>query len=193
MTRSRLRTVTASVLAGFVVPSVLTMGPASAAPSKWDTFRFEYGPQVSRNFCGVSGLTIQQQGVAVGRERTTSRGPDGLPYYSVQEHLVDTWTNLETGESMAVVGAYRGGSLRVTDNGDGTLTVLVQNTGNTVYYSPNGEVIARDAGVFRFQLLFDHGGSPTDPSDDEFVAFLGVVKNAGLNADFCAAIVQGIG
>jgi len=148
---------------------------------------------VTRNFCGVAGLTVQQQGVAVGRERTISHGPDGLPYYFVQERYNDTWTNLGTGETMTTVGAYRGHSLKVTDNGDGTYTVLAQNTGNTVYYDADGEVIARSTGVFRFKLLFDDGGTPTDPSDDEPIAFLGVVKNTGLTPDFCETIVGTIG
>jgi len=194
MTRLHVRKQAAAILAGLVIPSVCLVGAATAAPSKWEAYRFPYGPEVTTNFCGVTGLTIQQQGVAVGRERTISHGPDGLPYYFVQERYTDTWTNLGTGEKMTTVGAYRGHSLKVTDNGDGTLTVLAQNTGNSVYYDADGDVVARSTGVFRFRLLIDHGGTPTDPDDDEVIAFLGVVKKGtGLNPDFCETIVGTIG
>jgi hypothetical protein len=53
--------------------------------------------------------------------------------------------------------------LRITDNGDGTLTILVLATGNAVVYDENGKAIARNPGQVRFELLIDHGGTPTGP------------------------------
>jgi hypothetical protein len=87
------------------------------------------------------------------------------------------WTNVATGDFVTVVGSYRGGDLRVTDNGDGTLTVISKHTDNWATYDQDGTGIAgaRRAGLTSFELLFDNAGTPTDPSDDEFVAFLGVV------------------
>jgi hypothetical protein len=83
--------------------------------------------------------------------------------------------------------------LRVTDNGDGTLTVLVVATGNAVVYREDGKAIARNPGQTRFEILVDHGGTPTDPSDDEFLAFLGIVKEStGRTDDFCAAVVPAL-
>jgi hypothetical protein len=53
------------------------------------------------------------------------------------------------------------------------------------------------AGMFRFEFLVDHGGTPTDPSDDEELEFVGVVKEAGradtANRDFCEDIHEFIG
>jgi hypothetical protein len=78
----------------------------------------------------------------------------------------------------------------VTDNGDGTLTLLILSTFNSVLYGPDGKAIARDPGQARFEVLIDHGGTPTDPSDDEFFEFLGLVKEStGRTDDFCAAVV----
>lgn len=185
--------VSALAMVGLVLPSVFMVGAASATPSKWETYHDEYGPQVSEDFCGVPGLTVEQQGVADGRFRVTAHGPDGLPYYYDRADFTDTWTNLATGEFVTVLGSYQGGAIRVTDNGDGTVTILIQNTDNTVTYSEDGQVIARDTGVVRFEFLFDHAGTPTDPSDDEFLDFLGVVKETGRNDDWCAALVQAIG
>jgi hypothetical protein len=91
---------------------------------------------------------------------------------------------------------FRAGSddPNVTDNGDGTLTILVLATGNDVLYGPDGKAIARNPGQIRFEVLIDHGGTPTDPLDDEFVADLGVVKGStGRSDDFCAASVTALG
>jgi hypothetical protein len=59
-------------------------------------------------------------------------------------------------------------------------------------YGPDGEAISRNPGQIRFEILIDHGGTPTDPSDDEAIEFLGVVKEAGWINDFCAAIVPAL-
>jgi hypothetical protein len=174
------------------VSSTCLLGAASAAPSKWEPFHEEYGPDVSRNFCGVSGLMVEQRVVVDGRSSTTPRGADRLPYYREHVRVTDTWTNVRTGESVTVETAYRGGAHRVTNNGDGTLTVVVQNTNNTFYYDADGDVIGHDAGLFRFELLFDHGGTPDDPSDDEVLAFVGVHKNVGRNDDFCTTLVEAL-
>jgi hypothetical protein len=83
--------------------------------------------------------------------------------------------------------------LKVTDNGDGTLTILVMGTGNSTLYGPEGNAIARDPGQIRFEVLIDHGGTPSDPSDDEFLEFLGDVKpSTGRSDDFCEAAVEAL-
>ena len=44
-----------------------------------------------------------------------------------------------------------------------------------------------------FELLIDHGGTPQDPSDDEFLADLGLVfGSTGRNDDFCGAVVPAL-
>jgi hypothetical protein len=42
----------------------------------------------------------------------------------------------------------------------------------------DGTRLFLDAGTFRFRLLVDHGGTPTDPFDDVLLEFLGFVKEA---------------
>jgi hypothetical protein len=78
-------------------------------------------------------------------------------------------------------------------NGDGTLTILILATGNDVLYGPDGKAIGRNPGQIRFEILVDHGGTPTDPSDDEFLANLGAVKGStGRSDDFCEAAVPAL-
>jgi hypothetical protein len=54
-------------------------------------------------------------------------------------------------------------------------------------------VITRGAGQFTYEVLFDHSGTPTDPSDDVFLDFLRLVRDTGRNPDRCAAIIEAIG
>lgn len=96
-----------------------------------------------------------------------------------------------TGESVTVVTNVRFADLRATDNGDGTLTYIAQRPAREVYIQ-DGRVIARGAGLIRVEGLFDHGGTPTDPSDDEFLEQV-IIKNVGNPADFCATIIRAIG
>ena len=83
--------------------------------------------------------------------------------------------------------------LKVTDNGDGTLTILFLATGNEVIYGADGKAIFRNPGQSRFEFLIDHSGTPTDPSGDEFIADLGRVKGStGRTDDFCVAVVPAL-
>ncbi len=82
--------------------------------------------------------------------------------------------------------------LRVTDNGDGTLTILILSTGNAVIYNSNGKAIGRNPGQVRFELLVDHGGTPSDPSDDTEISFEQVKGSTGRTDDFCEVVVPAL-
>ena len=74
-----------------------------------------------------------------------------------------------------------------------TAAILVMGTGNAVAFDEDGKAIARNPGQIRFELLIDHGGTPQDPSDDEFLADLGLVfGSTGRNDDFCGAVVPAL-
>jgi hypothetical protein len=124
--------------------------------------------------------------VTDGRTHAVPHGQDGLAYFGTTIKQTQIVTNLANGNSVTSFSNFINKDLRVTDNGDGTLTVLILGTGNAVLYGEDGKVIARDPGQVRFEILVDHGGTPTDPSDDEFLEFLGVVKEStGRNDNFC--------
>jgi YD repeat-containing protein len=184
--------VTAAFLVG-ASGALVGTSAASATPAHWEDIHEEYGPEVYEDFCDVAGFTVEQSVVLDGRVRITTQGPDGLSYYS--EHIVytDTWTNVATGESMTTVVSSGGGDLKITDNGDGTLTILVQSTATQLTYDDAGQLIDRSAGLFRYEYLVDHAGTPTDPTDDTFLKALGSVKTAGRSADFCNQLISAIG
>jgi hypothetical protein len=166
--------------------------PAEARPIVRGTTDREIS-DVLNDFCDVPGLTLDHRIVVTGRFQIHSRKPGSPPYYLERSKSTETFTN-EAGEQVRVETGVLDKDLKVTDNGDGTLTALALATGSAKVYNSAGKVIARDPGQVRFELLIDHGGTPADPSDDEEIAFLGVVKGStGRSDDFCAAIVQELG
>jgi hypothetical protein len=99
----------------------------------------------------------------------------------------DTLT-LPNGHTFVQEFALNNKDMRVTDNGDGTLTIVGQGVGNFVVSGSHSPVVLRDTGMTRVEVLIDNAGTPTDPFDDEFLEFVGVVKEStGRNdlGDFC--------
>lgn len=139
-------------------------------------------------FCGGGfSAPVLWEGVFEFRGPGVVRG-DGLVYFGESVRVVQTWSNTETGATYVDTTKTRGGDWRITDNGDGTLTIVFADRGaHTV--KADDEVIAREAGLFRGSFLVDHGGTPGDPSDDVFITDLGVEKHVGLlgfeGRDFC--------
>jgi hypothetical protein len=172
-----------------MVGSMALAGGASAKPLEHTEFHDEFSETID-DFCEVSGLTVQIDNVADGRFLFNPHGPDGLAYGHNNLSFTTVYTNVANENTVTEVGKVVDKDLRVTDNGDGTLTILVLTTGSDAVYGPDGKAIARNPGQVRFELLVDHGGTPTDPSDDEFLEDLGLVKGStGRTDDFCAAVV----
>ena len=150
----------------------------------------------SEDFCGDLGFDVVEhlevKGVFVG----TQRGRDRIWYFGDRFTGMHTFTNPETGREFREVFSHTSRDQKITDNGDGTLTIQVQQTGPSRYYA-DGTLMFIDTGITRFSFLVDHGGTPSDPDDDEFIEDLGVDKVAGPRQtegrDFCADLVEFIG
>ena len=177
----------ASVLTTAVVVAALA-APATAKPLEHGKFHEEFS-DVVENFCDVPGLTVRFDGVAEGSFKANRRGRDGLVYFMEHVHVSDTGTNLANGQWIRDEVRTLTKDLHVTDNGDGTLTILALSTGNVVIYGADGEVLARNPGQVRFEVDVDHAGTPGDPSDDVFLAFRLVKELTGRTDDECAAAV----
>jgi hypothetical protein len=126
------------------------------------------------------------------RIHAVPHGRDGLVYFLSHGKRTEVITNLANDRSVSSVAKVIEKDLRVTDNGDGTLTILVLATGNAVLYGENGKAIARNPGQIRFELVVDHGGTPNDPSDDEVLDFRIVKESTGRSDDFCEAAVPAL-
>jgi hypothetical protein len=178
-----------------VALAALGLGVASA-PAQARPFdkghEHEITSTVEEHFCG--DLTVRIDDDFAVNFLLNSHG-DGLAHDHQTIHSTTTFTNLATGKSMTQTGNFVQKDLKVTDNGDGTLTVLVLSSGSTKLYSSDGSLMLNDPGQTRVEILIDEAGTPDDPFDDEFVDFLGVVKGStGRNDlqghDFCDDLHQ---
>jgi hypothetical protein len=142
----------------------------------------ETGSEVFEDFCEIEGLTVLVEWENFINFTFVPRGTDQLAYAIATVHGWTSWTNVDTGLTLTQVYNVVDKDHKVTDNGDGTLTIHVLQAGGVKVYGPDGKLLFRDPGQIQFEVLIDHAGTPSDPSDDEFLEFLGVVKpSTGLN------------
>ena len=182
----------AAVVGTITVMVFSLAGQASARVIERGPIHDEFSERIS-NFCDVTDLTVRQDVTVNGRYVIRSRGRDRLAYFQNHVRVRTVYTNGGTGEYVTETVTSLEKDLRVTDNGDGTLTILVLATGNATVYDESGKAIARNPGQMRYEVLIDHGGTPADPADDTFIEFLGVVKEStGRTDDFCAAVVPAL-
>jgi hypothetical protein len=120
-------------------------------------------------------------------ELIRSKGKDGLVYFKVNVHGTTVFTNLDTGGTYSQTYNFVDRDLKIVDNGD-TLTITIASSGSFKWFDADGNRVLKGAGAFRAVLTVDHGGTPTDPSDDVELDFV-VIKNAGqdqtIGRDFC--------
>jgi hypothetical protein len=176
-------------LAVAVLGTLVLAASATAGQVYREAFHFEE-TFVDPDFCGA-GLEVEIASVLDGRLLVVPHGPDGLDYFLQHGTRTDVLT--ANGTSLTSVANVLEKDKLVTDNGDGTLTILILATGNAVLYGEDGKAIARNPGQIRFEILVDDAGTPDDPFDDKFLDFLGIVKDStGRSDDFCEAAVPAL-
>ena len=181
-----------ALLALAATTALVAATAATAGQVVKDAFH-EEGTFVVEDFCDVVGMDVEISFVLDVRVHIVPHGRDRLDYFLQHGTRTEVLTNLANGKQVTSLASVIEKDMRVTDNGDGTLTILIQATGNAALYGANGKAIARNPGQVRFEILVDHGGTPTDPSDDEFLEDLGLVKGStGRSDDFCAVAVRAL-
>jgi hypothetical protein len=181
---------------GAATAVLITVGalgaPAQARPVDRGTIDEQFS-EVIRNFCGQRGLTVYHDVVVSGRFQFNVRTPGTAPYYLERLKFDETFRN-KAGERVTASTGVLDKDLKITDNGNGTLTILTLATGPATLYNAAGKAIARDPGQIRLKLLIDHNGTLSDPSDDHQIGDAELVKGStGRSDDFCAAIVEELG
>jgi hypothetical protein len=181
-----------AILALGATAAVTLAAAASAGPPFKGTFHFE-GTDLIDDLCGVEGLNVAQDFVIDGRFQAGPKGSDGLVFFLQLTRHTEVITNLANGRFVtSVTPSVLEKDLRVTDNGDGTLTVLVLATGNATLYGEDGKAIGRNPGQVRIELLLDHGGTPNDPNDDVLLSEEVVKDSTGRSDDFCETVVPAL-
>ena len=177
--------------AGLLATLVLAV-PALGEPGRVvkETVHEEFFNEIE-GFCETDML-VESHLVVDGRTTIRPRGRDGLIYFANRLRITETYTNVDNGNSIVSTVNLIDKDLRVTDNGDGTLTILILSTGNAVVYNSDGKAIGRNPGQVRFELVVDHGGTPSDPSDDTELSFELVKDSTGRTDDFCEVAVPAL-
>jgi hypothetical protein len=190
MRPSRTRRLTA-VLALGATAALMLSAAASAGQVTRETIH-EEDTVVLDDFCDVAGLTVELSFVMDLRVKAVPHGRDRLAYFQSHGRRTEVITNPANDRFVTSTAKVLEKDLRVTDNRDGTLTILILATGNAVVYGENGKAIARNPGQTRFELIVDHGGTPNDPADDEELSFRVVKESTGRSDDFCEAVVPAL-
>jgi hypothetical protein len=191
--------------AAVAVISLTGIGAASAAPAlakplEQDHFT-DSGSAIAQieepGFCaGVVNFPVLHEWDAKGSFLLVRRG-DGFAYAATRFRATDVWTNTRNGKALTVTVVGQDRDQKIVDNGDGTLTIEIAFPGVQKVYGPDGTRLFMDTGTVRAEVLIDHGGTPFEPSDDEFVEFLGVIANPGksdtADRDFCADLASFLG
>jgi hypothetical protein len=179
--------ITAMAIAGTVVAST----PAAAQPL--DKGRVH---EVSTDSFDCDGTPTQLDGDVWINFTFNLRGSSPFPYYRESVHGTNVFTNLNTGGTFTNVFSLNSKDHVITDNGDGTITILTIATGGGRYYDTNGKLVLSDPGQTRFSVDIDYNGTPSDPADDVEVpdSFHIMRDSTGRNdtagRDFCADLVE---
>ena len=180
------------LLAPVLVAALVVAMPAQADPGHVfkETIHLDEVNEIA-GFC-ETGMVVQSHFVADITRKVMPRGSDGLAYFAHRIRITETFTNVANGKTVVSTVNAIDKDLRVTDNGDGTLTILILSTGNAVVSTPDGKAVGRNPGQTRFALVVDHGGTPGDPSDDSELSFEVVKESTGRTDDFCGVIVPAL-
>ena len=183
MIRSRLLVLAA--LTGLSAPLALA-APASATRPHFETIHEDFSNTVT-NFCDVHGLTVLIEGTFDSRLKIHHRG--GQYYFLEHIRVSNVITGADPASQVTTRTAFIQKDLKITDNGDGTITIIALLTGPSTAYGPNGKAIARDPGQVRFRIVIDLNGTPDFFDDDFEVSSTQIKGSTGRSDDFCEAMV----
>lgn len=186
-------------LCSVALVSGLTLLGIGAAPAGATPFEHEHFHDLSSEVIENCGLTLLEVVDIEGTFLANSHGPDGLIYAIEIAHGSVSWTNLANGKTMtASLAGFNFKDLKVTNNGDGTLTLIQMSSGNFIVRGPDpGPALRMVTGTIRFEVLIDDGGTPTDPTDDTQLDFRIIMDPSGLDefqdTTFCGDVELLIG
>ena len=173
-----------------VAVPLVAAAPATARPLERERVTYENHWD---EWCG--DVLIHSMVTGMGNVVFVDRGASGLPHFSSTWHETSVFTNAETG--LTYTGTFDGSNrdATVTDNGDGTLSIVVQIAGVSKWYDAAGKVLYIDSGMQSFELLVDHAGTPEDPYDDGEAIFVGEVvgltgRSDTVGRDWCTDLLE---
>lgn len=168
--------------------AVLTLAVAPLAPATAvQPDRFTFDDTTTRTFTGCGG----EQTVAVVHEWGGGMirfQPDGLAYFRVKYQGHVALTRTSTGKTVNLYADFINRDSKITDNGDGTITILARGFINERDYAPDGTLGLRTVGQDTGLFVIDLNDTPDNFDDDvevssEFLSFTG--RDDRETTDFC--------
>ena len=160
-------------------------GGAAAEPIEHDTFEESFTDTID---CG-DGLILELEGLETVHFLLLARGPDRLLYGQANIDGTTSITNPANGKSFTNTYNIVEKDLKVTDNGDGTYTIVVLRAGPTTNYGPDGQRLFLDTGQIVFEGVYD-------VANDEFI-FGEILRQVGRwdtdGRDFCTDMHEFLG
>ncbi len=133
----------------------LAVAPAHAKPLEHIHFH-DVGSEFPDE---CEGITLRHDFDVKGSFLLNQRGPDGQIYGRDNFRGTESWTNVDNDLAVTRVFNGSGHDLKVTDHGNGTLTILAQSNFNGKFYCPDGAFLFQDTGRVRFELDDRHQGN----------------------------------
>ena len=188
-----MRTRLSLLVAGLAIAGLVSTGTSAMAQP---IDRGHFHDVFTDDPYSCDGLPAQDSGDISGSFVLNQRGSSPFPYFRESVHGTFVTTNLLTGGTFTQVFASTNQDHVITDNGDGTITILINAAGGFRAYDQFGNLVLKDPGNVRFSIDVDYGGTPGDPSDDFEIdgSFQVVRDSTGLNdlegRDFCADVLE---
>lgn len=155
--------------------------PALAKVVERGTFHEEFSA-IIKDFCD-SGLDVTIDVTVDGRYQVNQRGRNGREYYLAHTKVVNVFTDQATGQTATDIQPNTlDKDLRITENDDGTLTILLLLTGGGRTYGDDGRLIAKNSGQIRVEIV-------VDAETFEEISNEVVFGSTGTNDDVCDAIL----
>ena len=162
------------VLALTALLVALTATSAAAAPPVVNGHDHFVSDPYAANLCGIEGTSVDTV-VVHFIER-----PNGAVLESV--NITTLFTATESGKSIEVRQTGVRSVSASIDNGDGTYSIVVMNSGQSPRFKiPQGPPIVLDVGLVEFLITFDS-------ATGDFVAF-DLLKEVGQRPPGCATLV----
>lgn len=167
--RSR-RTLAVACGAAFAVG--MPASAALAAEPVLDNIHFHFSfVHVEQDIGGCLDVAfpIQHVGTINVLIQTRTRGTSGPTYSTLRYNTDDVYTNVDTGESFTAREVSREADTKVTENGDGTITVAYSSQLTVTVHTPTGALFGVDSGRVTGSVLIDLV-DPQNPDDDVVIS-----------------------
>jgi hypothetical protein len=189
------RPITAALAVACAAATILSAAPASAAVILHDRFveSFTSEPYDCDGLVTATDTVDQRVDTMINL-----RGSGPFPYFRSSFHGSVVTTNLATGGTFTQVFSNNFTDLKITDNGDGTITILNRAAGGFRAYDQFGKLVLKDPGTTWVAFDVDYNGTPGDPDDDVEVPgtfrivkpSTGVNDISGQDRDFCTDVLE---